>query len=125
MELHPTILEDGRPDTLYRRVILTCKYRAPEPLTITFFEDGEEIEPPKFYNESVLGNDGWRGEHVLETVWDTRRQEQIFECHTITQKGFTLGVLSTSLPDPGSPLCRPSLYAVYRHRLIQPFVDAS
>lgn len=102
MELQPTILDDGRPDSLYRRVALTCKYRAPEPLTITFYEEGHQIEPSKYYNESVLGEDGWRGEHVLNTVWDTRRQGQVFECHTITRNGFTHGVLSTTLPEPGS-----------------------
>lgn len=102
MELHPSILDDRNPYSYYRRVILTCKYRAPEPLTIKFYRDGVEIHPPKYYNESVIGKDGWRGEHWLNTVWDVRRPEQKIECHTINQKGFTLGVLSTSLPEPGS-----------------------
>lgn len=102
MELHPTIHDDGVNSTFHRRVTLTCKYRAPEPLTILFYHEGHEQWPPKYYNESRLHKDGWHGQHVWHTVWDTRRQGEIYECHTVTEKGFTLGVLTTSLPEPGS-----------------------
>lgn len=106
MELHPTIHEAG-DDALLRRVTLTCKYRAPEPLTIKFYHDGEEQAPAKYYNDSRLHKDGWHGVHKWHTVWDTRRQGDIYECHTITEKGFTLGVLTTSLPEPGSRVRAP------------------
>lgn len=114
MELHPTIHEAG-DDALLRRVTLTCKYRAPEPLTIKFYHDGQEQAPAKYYNDSRLHKDGWHGVHKWHTVWDTRRQGDIYECHTITEKGFTLGVLTTSLPEPGSRVRSPCVYDV-RHR---------
>lgn len=102
MELRPTIYDDGTLNSMLRRVMLTCKYRAPEPLAIKFFFEGREVKPTKNLKESKLYHDGWHGEHVLHTVWDTRRRGEIFECHTITERGFTLGVLSTSLPESGS-----------------------
>lgn len=111
MELQPQIYEDSTIDSVYRRVKLTCKYRAPEPLSITFFKEGREVEPLKNWNESMLYHDGWHGEHVLHTVWDTRRRGEIFECHTGTKRGFTLGVLSTSIPESGSiPAAVSSIY---------------
>ncbi|XP_052752510.1 basement membrane-specific heparan sulfate proteoglycan core protein isoform X3 [Galleria mellonella] len=102
MELHPTIEEDVALDEAYKRITLTCKYIAPEPLTIQFFNEGVAVEPPKYYNESRLYKNGWRGEHSWQTIWDTSLEE-IYECHAITQKGVTLGVLTTSLPEPGQP----------------------
>lgn len=102
MELHPTIHEAVDDDMNLRRVTFTCKYRAPEPLTIKFYHEGLEQQPPKYLNESRLEKDGWHGEHVWHTVWDTRYEGEIYECHTFTERGFTLGVLTTSLPEPGS-----------------------
>ncbi|CAG9782356.1 unnamed protein product [Diatraea saccharalis] len=99
MELHPTLLDVG-DESVYRRVIITCKYRAPEPLTIIFFEEGREVGVPKYYNESRQEKDGWHGEHELSALWDTRHKP-VFECHTLTRQGYTLGLLSTSLPEPG------------------------
>ncbi|XP_022832802.1 basement membrane-specific heparan sulfate proteoglycan core protein-like isoform X3 [Spodoptera litura] len=100
MELHPTIHEAG-DDPYSRKVTFTCKYRAPEPLTIKFYHEGAEQDPPKYYYEARLHKDGWHSTHVWHTVWDTRRQGDTYECHTITEKGFTLGVLTTTLPEPG------------------------
>lgn len=101
MELHPTIHEAG-DDILLRRVTFTCKYRAPEPLTIKFYHEGREQHPSKNFRHSSLQKDGWHGEHVWHTIWDTSQQGETYECHTITEKGNTLGVLTTSLPEPGS-----------------------
>lgn len=102
MELHPTIHDDGNPYSLFRKVTMNCKYRAPTPLTIKFYHKGQEVKPSKPFTESQLYSDGWHGEHTCSTVWDTRHTGEIFECHTVTERGFTLGVLSTSLPEPGS-----------------------
>lgn len=93
MELHPTLRNDYNP--VLRRISLTCKYRAPEPLTIKFVVEGQDYEPVKLANESTLHADGWHGEHVMHTLWDTREDGKIYECHTITQRGSTLGVLFT------------------------------
>lgn len=101
MELHPTIHEAG-DDFFLRKVTFTCKYRAPEPLSIKFYHEGREQVPAMYFNQSRLHKDGWHGVHKWHTVWDTRRQGEIYECHTITENGFTLGVLTTSLPEPGS-----------------------
>uniref|UniRef100_A0A2A4JZY4 Hemolin n=1 Tax=Heliothis virescens TaxID=7102 RepID=A0A2A4JZY4_HELVI len=100
MELHPTIHEAGE-DLLYRRVTLTCKYRAPERLTIKFYHEGREQYPAKKYSAAKLHKDGWHSSHSWDTIWDIRRQGDTYECHTITEKGYTLGVLTTSLPEPG------------------------
>ncbi|KAH9644190.1 hypothetical protein HF086_008679, partial [Spodoptera exigua] len=100
MELHPTIHEAG-DDPYSRKVTFTCKYRAPEPLTIKFYHEGAEQDPPKYYYEARRHKDGWHSTHVWHTVWDARRQGDTYECHTITEKGFTLGVLTTTLPEPG------------------------
>lgn len=100
MELHPTINEAG-DDPYSRKVTFTCNYRAPEPLTIKFYHEGVEQDTPKYYDEARLYKDGWHSTHVWHTVWDTRRQGDAYECHTITEKGFTLGVLTTTLPEPG------------------------
>lgn len=101
MELHPTIQEGAENDPWLRRVTFTCKYRGPEPLTIKFYHESKEQQPPKYFNESRLEKDGWHGEHIWHTVWDTRRLGEMYECHAITEKGFTIGVLTTSLPEPG------------------------
>ncbi|XP_037299981.1 basement membrane-specific heparan sulfate proteoglycan core protein isoform X7 [Manduca sexta] len=101
MELHPTIIDDSTKCTRCKSVTFTCKYRAPEPLIIKFYHEGHEQWPPKFINESTLHKDGWHGKHVWHTVWDTNNQGEIYECHTVTQNGFTLGILTTSLPEPG------------------------
>lgn len=101
MELHPKILESGDAWSTERVVTFVCKYRAPEPLTIKFYFEGREMPPPKWYNESRLFEDSWRGEHSWSTVWDTRRQGEVYECRTITERGFTLGVLTTTLPEKG------------------------
>lgn len=95
MELHPSLRNDYDP--MFKQVTLKCKYRAPEPLTIKFVTDGQGYWPVKFANESTLYSDGWHGEHVLHTVWDTRQDGKIYECHTITQRGSTLGVLFTDM----------------------------
>ncbi|XP_047041100.1 basement membrane-specific heparan sulfate proteoglycan core protein-like isoform X2 [Helicoverpa zea] len=100
MELHPTIHEVGE-DLLHRRVTLTCKYRAPERLTIKFYHEGREQYPAKNYYAATLHKDGWHSSHSWDTVWDIRRQGDIYECRTITERGYTLGVLTTSLPEPG------------------------
>lgn len=101
MELHPKIHDVG--DNYYsRRVTFTCKYRAPEPLTIQFFHEGREQHPAKSYYHARLHKDGWHSTHVWHTVWDTRSKGDTYECHTITEKGYTLGVLTTSLPEQGS-----------------------
>ncbi|CAK1588065.1 unnamed protein product [Parnassius mnemosyne] len=99
MELHPKIHDNGDSNSLLRKVTFTCKYRAPEPLTIKFYFEGREMAHPKYYNESRLFKDGWRGEHSWQTMWDTRHQGEIYECRTITERGFTLGVLTTTLPE--------------------------
>ncbi|XP_060809746.1 basement membrane-specific heparan sulfate proteoglycan core protein isoform X4 [Amyelois transitella] len=100
MELQPTLEEDPDDGPLFRKITLTCKYAAHEPLTIRFYSEGNEVGFPKWYNESVFDKDGWRGEHVWHTVWDTRT-DTVYECHTITKKGATMGVLTTSMPDSG------------------------
>lgn len=96
MELHPEILPDFY-DPIRRRVVLTCKYRAPEPLTIKFVVSGIEQRPFKLANESILHKDGWHGQHVLNTIWDIRETGQVYECHTLTSRGSTLGVLTTDM----------------------------
>ncbi|GBP05936.1 Basement membrane-specific heparan sulfate proteoglycan core protein [Eumeta japonica] len=96
MELLP-VVEDGDFDALYRRITITCKYKAPEPLTIKVYYDDKEIPPPKSYKDSKLESDGWQDEHQWSTMWDTRRRGNIIECHTITKNGDTLGVLTSSL----------------------------
>lgn len=101
MELHPTIY-DRFPNSSVVSVAFTCKYRAPEPLSIKFYFEGLEIKPEKHFSESKLYKDGWRGEHVWHTLWNTKRQGEIYECRTVTERGFTLGVLSTTLPEKGS-----------------------
>lgn len=94
MELYPKIHDNGETESLFKTVTWACKYRAPEPLTIQFYFEGREVDtPPKNYNESTLHIDGWHGEHVWHTTWDTRQQDLIFECHTFTAAGVTLGVL--------------------------------
>ncbi|KOB69320.1 Terribly reduced optic lobes [Operophtera brumata] len=95
MELHPSLSNDY--DAVFNQVTLTCKYRAPEPLTIKFVVEGQGYSPVKLANESTLHSDGWHGEHVMHTVWDTRQEGKIYECHTITQRGSTLGVLFTDM----------------------------
>lgn len=102
MELHPKIHDGDDYFSYSRRVTFTCKYRAPEPLTIKFYHEGQEQRPAKSYREARLHKDGWHSTHVWHTQWDTRRQGETYECHTITEKGYTLGVLTTSLPEPGS-----------------------
>lgn len=101
MELHPTIHDDYSNSTVVQ-VTFTCKYRAPEPLSIRFYFEGRPIQPEKSYLESRLYKDGWRGEHLWNTRWNTKRQGEVYECRTITANGFTLGVLSTTLPEKGS-----------------------
>lgn len=108
MELHPSIHE-SYPNSTVVEVTFTCKYKAPEPLTIKFYSMGREMEPAKYYNESQFSKDGWRGEHVWTTLWDTRQQGEVYECHTITERGFTLGVLSTTLPETGRQAPRSTL----------------
>ncbi|KAI8430580.1 hypothetical protein MSG28_000802 [Choristoneura fumiferana] len=104
MELHPIISENYDGLNPMRRVTFTCKYRAPEPLTIQFYYERKRISAPKHYNTSKLYPDGWRGEHETKLIWDTRHVGKILECHTITSKGFTLGVLTSTLPEPdGEP----------------------
>ncbi|XP_050360621.1 basement membrane-specific heparan sulfate proteoglycan core protein isoform X5 [Nymphalis io] len=100
MELHPTIHDDHSISTVVQ-VTFTCKYRAPEPLSIKFYFEGRAIQPGKSYTESKLYKDGWRGEHVWHTQWNTKKQGEVYECRTITANGFTLGVLSTTLPEKG------------------------
>ncbi|CAK1554719.1 unnamed protein product [Leptosia nina] len=100
MELHPTIHEDYHNSILVG-VTFTCKYRAPEPLTIKFFHDGIEIKPSKLYNESKLYKDGWRGEQSWKTIWNTIREGDTYECRTFTKGGSILGVLTTTLPEKG------------------------
>lgn len=95
MELHPTLRDDYDPE--FKQVTLTCKYRAPEPLTMKFVVEGQDYGPVKHANESTLHSDGWHGEHVMQTLWDTREDGKIYECHTITQRGSTLGVLFTDM----------------------------
>ncbi|XP_050682975.1 basement membrane-specific heparan sulfate proteoglycan core protein isoform X5 [Leptidea sinapis] len=108
MELHPTIYPKRNTGN-HVDVTFTCKYRAPEPLTIRFFHDGQEIEPANFYNESKLHKDGWRSEQSWNTTWDRIKQEDVYECQTITKKGFILGVLTTTLPEKGGePSERPN-----------------
>lgn len=101
MELHPTI-HNNRPTSKLVKVTFTCKYRAPEPLSIKFFVDGNEVLPSKPYYKSVHHSDGWRGENQWHTLWNKTYQDKIYECRTITARGFTLGVLSTTLPEKGS-----------------------
>ncbi|XP_069364961.1 basement membrane-specific heparan sulfate proteoglycan core protein isoform X10 [Maniola hyperantus] len=100
MELHPHIHEDYSNSSVVG-VTFTCKYRAPEPLTIKFYYAGQEIVGAKQYTESKLYKDGWRGEHTWRTFWNTKHREDIYECRTITKNGFVLGVLSTTLPEKG------------------------
>ncbi|XP_053624887.1 basement membrane-specific heparan sulfate proteoglycan core protein isoform X4 [Plodia interpunctella] len=101
MELQPTIEEDPENGPMFRKITLTCKYSAHEPLTIRFYSEGNDVGIPKLYNESVFDRDGWRGEHVWHTIWHVRT-DTVYECHTITKKGATMGVLTTSLPDSES-----------------------
>lgn len=102
MELQPTVHDIGDPNSFFRRVTVMCKYRAPEPLTIQLFYEGKEIQPPKYANESRLGPGGWQAQHEWSTVWDTRHRGRIVECHTISRSGATLGMLTSSLPEPGT-----------------------
>ncbi|XP_072931305.1 basement membrane-specific heparan sulfate proteoglycan core protein [Epargyreus clarus] len=104
MELHPTIHEPIYPNSTVVRVTFKCKYRAPEPLTIRFYYKGHEMLPSKYYNESRYYVDGWRGEHVWGTLWNTKIQGDKYECHTITERGLTLGVLTTTLPEKGNEI---------------------
>lgn len=116
MELHPEIRDDTDPFT--RRVRLTCKYRAPEPLMIKFVVGGVERRPFKHANESVLFPDGWHGELVLESAWAAGAGAPAHECRTLTARGATLGVLTADLredtepPSEGSPLERSLRYAM-------------
>lgn len=101
MELHPYVHEEY-PHSSVVGVTFTCKYRAPEPLTIKFYYAGREMAPAKEFTESRLYKDGWRGEHEWRTLWNTKRQGEVYECRTVTKSGFVLGVLSTTLPEKGS-----------------------
>ncbi|XP_048488585.1 basement membrane-specific heparan sulfate proteoglycan core protein isoform X3 [Plutella xylostella] len=100
MELHPTLVDDGDLDTPFRTVAISCKYRAPEPLTIQFYYEGQKIEPPKYYNESRIVKGSWTAEHEWTTTWDMRHHGHIVECHTVNRYGSTLGMLTSSLPEP-------------------------
>lgn len=101
MELHPKIQDFGS-NYYSRRVTFTCKYRAPEPLTIQFYHEGKKQHPAKSYREATHHKDGWHMTHVWHTVWDTRRPGETYECHTVSEREITLGILTTSLPEPGS-----------------------
>lgn len=94
MELYPQIHDDGDTESLFKTVTWTCKYRAPEPLTMQFYEGREVVSLQKYYNESTRHADGWHGERVWHTTWDTRQRDLIFQCHTVTTTGVTLGVLT-------------------------------
>lgn len=96
MELYPKIHDDGDTESLFKTVTWTCKYKASEPLTILFYFEGREVDSPqKYYNESTRHIDGWHGERVWHTTWDTRQQDLIFQCYTVTTTGVTLGVLTS------------------------------
>lgn len=120
MELHPTLVDDGDLDTPFRTVAISCKYRAPEPLTIQFYYEGQKIEPPKYYNESRIVKGSWTAEHEWTTTWDMRHHGHIVECHTVNRYGSTLGMLTSSLPEPG---IRPTLcshpHVCYCHECFQ------
>lgn len=96
MELYPKIYDDGDTQSQYKTVIWTCKYKAPEPLTIRFYLEGREVDSPqKYYNESTHHIDGWHGERLWNTTWDKKQQDLTFQCHTVTSTGVTLGVLNS------------------------------
>ncbi|XP_045784357.1 basement membrane-specific heparan sulfate proteoglycan core protein-like isoform X5 [Maniola jurtina] len=129
MELRPHIHEEYSNSSVVG-VTFTCKYRAPEPLTIKFYFAGREMVRAKQYTESKLYKDGWRGEHTWRTFWDTEHQGDIYECRTITKNGFILGVLSTTLPEKGSgdtqveittrgPLSQSTVFVMIRQPKIQ------
>lgn len=95
MELYPKIHDDGDTESLFKTVTWTCKYKAPEPLAIQFHSEGREVDSAqKYYNESTRHIDGWHGERVWHTTWDTR-QDLTVQCHTVTSTGVTLGVLNS------------------------------
>lgn len=113
MELHPTIRDEGHPESPFRIITLTCKYIAEEPLTIQFYVNDTKVDsPPKYYNESTLKINGWHGEHMWHTTWNPRLQKVLFECHTLTRTGKTRGVLTTRLPETGSNSER-----LFKHRV--------
>lgn len=101
MELLPTV-HDNYATSYVVRVTFTCKYRAPEPLSIKFYADGVEVLPAKMFNESEHRSDGWRGENRWHILWAKAHQDKVYECRTVTANGITLGVLSTTLPEKGS-----------------------